>query len=109
MEQSKDEEERYNPFDKASINDLLKKRELAQEREAVIKEELEDYKKAVKRLFNSADGRYFLKNLVRYIGIHSFDTQINPAKLIEDRGKKRVYLELIRPFLSGSIRAEVEN
>lgn len=95
-------------FNGGSIDDILRKREQRKHDEAILKEEIEQYTNAVNRLFSSEDGKFFLKKLVMYCGVNSFDKQLNPAKLIEDSGKRKVFLELIRPFLDKTIRAELE-
>lgn len=69
----------------------------------------EDYSKALKGMAGSEFGNYFLKTLVNYIGLFEFKESQNHADMLMMRGKKQVYLELIRPYLTKTQRKEIEN
>ena len=98
----------YNPLGRDSIDKMLEKREAAKKQELTLKEEEEDYIITINRLFASDDGKYFLNKLKRACGLNLFDKEINPAKLIEDAGRRKVWFELIRPYLDKNILRELE-
>lgn len=102
-------ESEYNPFSSDTIDKMLADRAKREKAKALIDEEVVEYKRALNRLFSSRDGRFFLKKLIRYCGIYSFDKTLNPAKLIENDGKRKVYLEMIRPYLEPDVIAKLEN
>lgn len=105
-----DEKKPLNNITPDSILDRIAKERLEKnQREFLLKEEVEEYTMVVNSLFASEHGKYFLNKLIRYCGINSFDNELNPAKLIEDAGKRKVYLEIIRPFLDVTILAELDN
>lgn len=95
-----DKEKPVNHITPESIlNKMARDKEARNEHAAKFLERVEDYKTVVNRLFSTPDGLYFLNDLIDYCGINSFDKELNPAKLIEDRGKRKVFLEMIRPYL----------
>jgi hypothetical protein len=92
-----------------SIMDRIAKDRIENEnKKAILEEEIEDYKKVVNRLFSTPDGIYWLNKVLRYSGLTSFDKTLNPAKLVEDRGRQSIWFELIRPYLDKSIRSELD-
>ncbi len=91
-----------------TIGKLLESKQNQEHQQALLAEEIEQYRLSLNRIFSSPDGKLFLKKIVKYCGINTFDTQLNPAKLIEDAGKRKVYLELIRPYLDKTILMELE-
>lgn len=98
----------YSPFSHDSIDKMTQKRKEQKELELRIKEEEEEYRIVINRIFASDDGKYFLNKLKRSCGLNTFDKEINPAKLIEDRGRRAVWFELIRPYLDKSILMQLE-
>lgn len=106
---SEETENGYNPFSNLSVEKMLEKKKAKEHQRALLAEEIEEYKACLDRLFSSPDGKYFIKKLIRYVGLFSFDTKIDAGKLVEDAAKKKVYLELIRPYLSATTRMELEN
>jgi hypothetical protein len=92
-----------------TISKLMAKKEREARREAVTAEEVEEYKRCLEIVFNSPAGLYFAVKLLKYCGIYTYDQNLNPAKMVEDAGKRRVYLELIRPYLSKETLMKVEN
>lgn len=106
---SEDKEGMHNPITPASILDKMAQDVVDRKKfEAIMEEDKEDYINAINRIFASEDGQYFLNKLIRYCGINSFDNELNPAKLIEVSGKRKVWLELIRPFLDKTILIELD-
>lgn len=93
----------------ASIDEITKRREEALKHKAILEEEIIEYKMVINRLASTPDGQYFLRKLIKFAGIYSFDNDINPAKMVEDRGKRRAYVELVRPFLETSTRITLES
>lgn len=65
-----------------------------------------EYKIALNSCFSSAAGRIVLKRLVKFSGIFSL---AHSDHLLEDRGRKSVYLQAIRPYLDKEIINQVEN
>lgn len=91
------------------IERLVKDRkDKAHNREKVI-ENIEEWKKAINRICGTHDGQLLIKYMIRHNGLYNVDNSINHAKMIEDNGKKKVYLELIRPFLKSDIINKLEN
>lgn len=105
---SQNEDQEYNPFSHSSIDEILRKREQKQDLEVLEKEELERFRLATNQLFNSDNGRYWLSRAMRYCHINTFDNGLNPAKLIEDRGKRLFFLEFILAHLDEKLRKELE-
>lgn len=98
----------YNPLGKDTIDKMLEKKQAQERQQLMLKEEQEEYRNAINRLFSSPDGKFFLNKLKRACGLNSFDKDINPAKLIEDAGRRKVWFELIRPYLDKTILSELE-
>lgn len=98
-----------NPITPESILDrMVRDREELDRIEAVLKEEEADYRAALNRLASSPDGQYFFNKMIRYCGINTFDKVLNPAKLVENEGKRKVFLELVRPYLNKEILNELD-
>lgn len=92
-----------------SIDNINKRREEALRNRAILEEEIAEFKIVLNRLASSPDGQYFFRKLIRFAGIYSFDKDINPAKMMEDRGKRKSYLELVRPYLTFETRIALES
>lgn len=91
-----------------SIDAILARRANKEDLDALKKAEYEKFRIATNEIFNSDNGRYWLSRLMRYCHINTFDKELNPAKLVEDRGKQMVFLEFILPHLDKEIRKELE-
>lgn len=99
----------YNPFDtSSSIDKLAEAKENRKKQEALLAEEVHQYREVLNRLFASPDGQFFLKKLIKYCGVYSFDNSINPTKDVKDAERRKVYLELIRPYLDKTILMEIQ-
>ncbi len=72
------------------------------------KEKEEEYKKALNGMAGSANGKYFLKVLIEYIDLFGFKGSLEPRDMFVDKGKKQVYLGMIRPYLEESVRKDIE-
>lgn len=102
------ENNRYNPLSHSSIDAINERKGEREAQELAIKAASEELKVCMNRLFDTSDGKHFLNCMIGYCGINLFDKEINPAKLIEDKGKRQVWLEFIRPHLDKSILAELD-
>lgn len=91
------------------VDELARRQQEREKSEQVVIENQEEYKLALNRIFSMNEGKLMAKYLLKFCAIFSDDLQLNPAKLIEDKGKKSVYLRMIRPYLEPAIRAELEN
>ncbi len=101
-------DEPYNPLGQDTLSKMLAQKA---EREKTLlkkKEKTADYLAAINRLFSSPDGKYFLNEMKNTCGVNLFDNEINPAKLIEDAGRRKVWFELIRPYLDVQILRELD-
>lgn len=105
---SDNNETKYNPLSHSSIDKQLRDREEEKARLLREKELMEEYINAMNRLFASSDGKFFLNRLKRACGINSFDKELNPAKLVEDRGRRSIWFDLIQPHLDINILRELE-
>lgn len=107
---SEDQQPKYNPLGSTdSIDVMLQRRQEKEKQELLLKEEIEEYRVVLNRLFSSPDGQYFLKKLIKYCGIYLFDNAPPDGRLAEEKGKRKVYLELIRPYLHTTVRQQVDN
>lgn len=68
----------------------------------------EQWALCVNRIASTPDGKYFLQMLVTHAEIFAIDPNINPAKLVEDRGRKEFYLNHVRPYLNKSNKNKIE-
>lgn len=99
-----------NPITAPSIIEkMMNERKLKERREAIADEERQEYITVVNRLFSSPDGVYFLNKLIRYCGVYSFDKTLNPAQDVVDAATRKVYLELIRPYLEPATKNLLDN
>lgn len=100
MSENNNDQKPLNHITPQSILDKITKDRLDEAtRQAILEEEMEEFTKVVNRLFSSEDGQHFLNKLLRYAGISSFDKTLNPAKLVEDRGRQSIWFNLVKPFL----------
>tara|TARA_R110000782_G_scaffold250267_1_gene337517 strand:+ start:132 stop:446 length:315 start_codon:yes stop_codon:yes gene_type:complete len=102
------DKEKYNPLGKDTIDKMLSKKAEEERQILLLKEEIEDYRKAINRIFSTDDGKYFLNKMKVACGLNLFDKELNPAKLIEDRGRRGVWFDLIRPYLDKDILRELD-
>ncbi len=90
------------------INDILEKRAQKRVQEEQIVENVEEYKAALEKIFTSEDGKIFYKYLARYCRLHTVEEGLNTVRMVEDNGKRSVFLKGIRPFLSKSTLIKLE-
>ena len=98
-----------NPlYSNDSIDKIKKNREKSASDRLKLKEEEEQYALSINRLFSSEDGLFFLNKMKRACGINLFDNELNPAKLVEDRGRASVWHKLIRDHIDVEILRKTE-
>lgn len=68
----------------------------------------EKWKQLVNRVASTPDGKFFLQMLVTHSEIFNLDQVLNPAKLVEDRGRKEFYLNHVRPYLDKTNKNKIE-
>lgn len=101
------DDNQYNPMSTDRIEDILARREKAKEKETITQEEMAEYAEVVNKLFSTPEGKYFLNKMIKYCGIYSFDNRVDAVTLIEEKGRRGVYLSMIRPYLDQSILKEL--
>lgn len=90
------------------VEKLLNERQEQDRFREIVGERLEEYKLALNGVASTPNGQHFLKFLVRYCGVFSYQSKLDPAKLVEEQGMRRIYLEGIRPHLAPENREAVE-
>lgn len=93
----------------SAVERMLKRREEEQKQREIIIENEAEWKDAANSLFASPNGKLLAKYLLRYCNVFSIDSTSNNVMMIENNGKRKVYLELIRPFLTAEVRSFIEN
>lgn len=99
-----------HPDASPSVIDKINKQRAEQDR--VEKEKLKElkYRKAaVNAVFSTPNGKVLWRHLMDFCGIFAHDDQLNPAKLIEDRGKRAVILQALRPLIDKKTLEQLEN
>lgn len=93
---------------KSALAKISEKRsEEEKQKERIIHNE-EEYKKALNKMLSTPEGKMFYQYLVKYSGIYAVNTSLNAAQLLEENGKKRFLLEMVRPFLYPETLIELE-
>ena len=90
------------------IEKIAAAREEQERFKEIIGEKREEYKQALNGMAATPNGQYVLKILINYCGIFGFQNKLDPAKLVEENGMRRVYLEAIRPFLTPENKEQIE-
>lgn len=99
-----------NPITAESVLDKMMREQMNRDQvKDILKEREADYKASLNRLASSPDGQLFFNTMIRYCGINTFDKVLNPAKLVEDAGKRKVFLELVRPYLEKEILNQLDH
>jgi len=94
----------------SSVDAHLSNRETELKRKALLEEEIAEYKTALNEMFSTPNGKLVASKIIKYSGIHAFDNErIDGAKLIEKEARRKLWLELFRPYLNPTIRRELEN
>lgn len=66
------------------------------------------YAEALNHLAETENGRVFLKSLLAYCGVFSYNDQVHPTQEVIDSTKRKVWLEMIRPYLKKENIQKVE-
>ena len=72
-------------------------------------EQLKEYAIALNRICTTEDGLMVVRGILQYSGVFAHPDKVNPTDLLEERGKRGVYLQAVRPFLEAENRAKVES
>ncbi len=95
------------------IDDIVKRisdaRDNAKAQEEVIIERAEEWKEAINRMLMTEDGKLFAKYLIKYCVVFKPSNAQNQIQLVEENCKRKVYLELFRPYLFSKTKQEIEN
>lgn len=105
------QDDKKNPieeFSTSTIDKVSEARKKAEENKEKMREMREQYKAALNRVLSTPDGQFVMKQLIDYCGVFTFDNAPPDGRLAEDKGKRKVYLEAIRPFLDKTIKMEIE-
>ena len=70
---------------------------------------MDEYAKELNGVAASPNGKFFLKRLIKGIGVFTPQKGKDGVALIENNAQRNIYLELIRPHLEPQIRMELEN
>ena len=74
-----------------------------------IVENAEEWTKAINSLCASPNGKLLIKYMLRHNKLFIVDNTRDHVKMIENNGARKVYLELIRPFLTAEVISDIEN
>lgn len=66
------------------------------------------YADALNHLAETENGRIFLKSLLAYCGVFSYNDEVHPTREVIDSTKRKVWLEMIRPYLKKENIKKVE-
>lgn len=103
-------EDKYNPFSADTIDKMLDKKKMEEQRKALLEEEIAEWKACIERIFSSPDGKFLAKKIIKYSGVFSFDSErLDGSKIAEAAIKRKFWLELFRPYLNKVTRTELEN
>lgn len=93
----------------STIDKLQKARaERVQAEENAI-ENLEQFKMALNDVASTPNGAHVLKTLIKACGVFTPDTSMDAASLMENKARRNLYLQLIRPNLEPKLKQELEN
>lgn len=76
--------------------------------EALMIENKELHKNCVQKIADTEEGRIFFQNLFHACGVRAITPCNNPQQMLEDNGKRRVYIEAIFPYLTTKQVAKIE-
>lgn len=87
---------------------LLASREAAKGADEKTVENQKEYQAALNSLLQTPDGLLVFKVLIKYLGINSVDTGNDPIKMVVDRTKRNTFLEVVRPYLDATSKANLD-
>ena len=93
---------------KSVIEKLVTERQERERQEQIAIENEEEWKKAINTICSTAEGELMIKYMLRHNRLFKPGRSTNQVAMVEDSGKQRVYLELIRPYLKPEIIGKLE-
>lgn len=93
----------------SQVNELLERRASKQAEKEKIIENAEEYRVAVNKIFTTPEGEIFYKYLVKFCRVYGYEGMGNTVKMVEDNGRRAVFLEAVRPFLNKETRVKLED
>ena len=82
------------------IEKILNERAQKDKFEDILKENAEEYKKCVNGIASTPNGQYVLKILRNACGMDSYQRKLDPAGLIEENGKRSIWIEMFHNHLT---------
>ena len=92
-----------------TVDKLIASREAREKQEAVIIENIKEYKKALNDMAASPSGELVLKTLIKVCGAYAPNGNLDAVSLIRANAKSDIYLEFIRPFLEPELKQKIES
>lgn len=93
----------------SKVDEILSKHLERTKQEEIVIENIAEYRLALKRIFSKNEGKLMAKYMLKFMGLFADDPQLNPAGLIEAKGRKSYYLKMIRPHLDKTLIMEIES
>ncbi len=93
--------------EKSTVERLLEQSQANEHQEALVKENVEQLKTAVNRIFSSPDGEFFFKFLRKGLRVDVVDRDFNPMALAGDKALRNIYLSIWK-LLDADVRQKLE-
>lgn len=91
------------------VNEILAKREEERRQNEIIVKNKEEYSRALNGIFSTEDGALFYKYLVKICKIYTIGEYASPVTELEERGRRRLFLEYIRKYLNKDLLIKLES
>jgi len=91
-----------------TVTKLLNQQQQKIEKEGILKEKREDFKIALNNVFNNDDGLFVLNCIAEYCDLLGFDKTGNPARMLEDNTRKKLFHEVFLAYLEKDIKQRLE-
>ncbi|MEE9356578.1 MAG: hypothetical protein V3U75_13390 [Methylococcaceae bacterium] len=91
------------------VDKLVKEQAKKDAQEESVIENMKEWENVINRISSSSDGQLLIKYLLRHNKLFIVDNVRDHVTMIENSGAKKVYLQLIRPFLTPEVLSIVEN
>ena len=91
-----------------TVTRLLLQQQEEEKRKAVLEEEREEFSRALNHVFDTDDGVYVLNQIIKYCNLSGFEKTGNPAKMLEDNTRRRLFNEVFLAFLDNSVKQKLE-
>lgn len=96
------------PRNSTTVDKLQREREKQKAAEAIMIENMEEFAKALNDVAGSPSGKLFLRTLIKACGVFIPDLEKDGVTLVENKAKRNLYLQLVRPFLEPKLKQELE-